>query len=422
MADQTAHVELKNEEMLNRLLKKLVRERASGADGSVSFTGFSLFDLSAAFHSFLRFPEAIPDSVARTYVREALVAAAKAERPTVRELKSILSRKTQAYLGRATAQFIVNTSLSVNRNVPSFETHLEESRVVVNPRRALSREGAVRVGTIDELQPPTYVPVHVFVTARSASAALDQAMNDLDLLRGVWNWVLNFGGFRLGFGVDFQPVNQIRRGPIHTVHSVRGTLAEETYWVNQHDGAPLDALDIRGKVANLRSTQRSVGRLLRGHPYSGELKMAFRRYASALDHRSPRVVLLELWSMLELLTATDSGARRHEDTVRRAAFLWPECEFHVAMLTHLKEQRNLLVHRAEVSRDVEILIYQVKRYVEVLMRYHLLSRRRYETMDHACQVLALQTTPEALTRNMQALRVAMRIRKFVLGSERHGGE
>jgi hypothetical protein len=81
--------------------------------------------------------------------------------------------------------------------------------------------------------PDDYSVVCVKVSAKSTYSAYVRALTALDVLRGIWNWIINCRTdmtLQIGGVCEFKPINRIRLGPVHTVHLPDGSLATKEWW------------------------------------------------------------------------------------------------------------------------------------------------------------------------------------------------
>lgn len=84
--------------------------------------------------------------------------------------------------------------------------------------------------TIAGDMPSFYAPISVTVSARSSNEAGTKALDDLDLLRGIWNLFNNRRHtIRISSGVR-SPVNAMILGPVHTLHKMNGEHATDAWW------------------------------------------------------------------------------------------------------------------------------------------------------------------------------------------------
>lgn len=85
-------------------------------------------------------------------------------------------------------------------------------------------------GTVVGGLPSFYEPVSVLVSARTTNEAGALALDQLDLVRGIWNFRKNRGTWIRKSSGTRSPVNSIILGPIHTLHTPSGALATESWW------------------------------------------------------------------------------------------------------------------------------------------------------------------------------------------------
>jgi hypothetical protein len=149
----------------------------------------------------------------------------------------------------------------------------------------------------------------------------------------------------------------------------------------------------------VREDERDVRASLARSAYRESLEDALRRYTRALDLFQWEVAFLGLWGLLETLTGTKPHDS-HDLTMRRASFLYPdpEREVHFQTLTHLRHYRNRSVHGGESSATIEAYLYQLKRYVEQLLLFHLTNSYGFGSVEQAGEFLGLPPGPADLRR------------------------
>jgi hypothetical protein len=125
-----------------------------------------------------------------------------------------------------------------------------------------------------------------------------------------------------------------------------------------------------------------------------------------IDHD---MTIQKLWSLLEFLT--DTGLATYDTTVRRVRFLYADERFAAQVLEHLRRFRNRSVHGGHSGGDVESEVYQVKRYVEAMLRYHLSNQYKFSSMAQACEMLDLPTDGAQLKRRLSLTLNGMKCRK-----------
>ena len=156
-------------------------------------------------------------------------------------------------------------------------------------------------------------------------------------------------------------------------------------------------------------TSAKIRAKVRKHAYGESVENAFVRYARSMDTIDYDMTIQKLWSLLEFLT--DTGLSSYDKTVRRVRFLYDEERFAGQILEHLRRYRNQSVHGGHSGGDVESEVYQVKRYVDEMLRYHLVNQYKFSSMGQACEMLDLPPDAAQLKRRLDLTLDAMKFRK-----------
>ena len=168
----------------------------------------------------------------------------------------------------------------------------------------------------------------------------------------------------------------------------------------------MQSRELSRRWATAKKDEVDVRLCLARSVYTTRLEDALRRYTRALDSFDWDASFLRLWGLLETLTGTQPH-ESHDLTVKRATFLYedPEREFHVQVLNHLRHYRNRSVHGGESSETIEAYLYQLKRYVEDLLLFHLAppSYCRFKSIAQAAAFLNLPPDPADLRRRVGEL-------------------
>ena len=83
---------------------------------------------------------------------------------------------------------------------------------------------------------------------------------------------------------------------------------------------------------------------------------------------------LKLWAVLEEITGTSKSS--YDVTVRRASFVFLDHQYARTILEYLRDQRNRVVHKGFQVDDAERLTYELKRFVEALLKFLLLNQSK----------------------------------------------
>jgi hypothetical protein len=280
----------------------------------------------------------------------------------------------------------------------SIVVHAKVSKTARNSRNSLLQDAR---HSVNSALPDHYADVSVSVNGRSTAEAADKAMDRLDFVRGVWNLWKNRGqGFRISSG-GREPVNDIILGPIHTLHHANGKLATETWWYEPQYQGPIALFH---NNANAQSMGMYMGSF-RGHldksKYEYDVIQAVVRYVRALDSRDWDDSFLRLWSVLEYLTGTVSDS--YKLTIKRASSIFTDSEYTHLVPSHLRDYRNKAVHAGSSSSDIEALMYQLKRYIEKLIEFHVGNTYRFDSIADAAEFMDIPNDKKLIKEKISKL-------------------
>ena len=392
------------------LAKRLEQSRTEAEDGNVSFSSFDFHDIHAVLGSSLVLDNGIPRYEQQGIIQSAMFAAGKAGTITKASLLREVSTAECAYMRQPVRPFVVATSLSFKWFSKLRRTSVDGNAVTFSSTLpARFRFESIR-DRIQKYCPNAeyrhFVATRVHVESRTPFAAVYKALDSLDLLRGHLNLAINRAtSSRMTFG-ERPPVNQVRLGPIHTVHETSGRLATEAFWHEPVHQCSSHLAKLDRKWESLRDIIKGIRTRLRRIPYADELRPAFLRYARALDPLDYEVAFTKLWGVLEYLTHTVGG--RYSETISRSVFLFQNREFNRIVLEHLRDARNRVVHHDEKSEQEEVLLFQLKRYVEAVFFFHLNVGQMFMSLADAAAFLELPADKAILRAHIARYRRAIR--------------
>jgi hypothetical protein len=105
-------------------------------------------------------------------------------------------------------------------------------------------------------------------------------------------------------------VNVLQLGPLYSLHEPNGELATDRYWYDANYVEPLKCLNLRNKLGSLYRFEKSVRKYLSKSHYREALEDAIRRYTQVLDSREWNSAFVQMWSLLEYLTATSEDPNK----------------------------------------------------------------------------------------------------------------
>ncbi|SRR6266581_3413694 len=327
---------------------------------------------------------------------------------TVDALLHELAKSQTTYLRKPLNQFILLSSVSVNLSPRLVARRMSGCHISFRRfrPRGFTNPDTLRDGGGHFGEAPTdYTVVKVAVEAREPEDAVTYALDAVDLLRALWNFALGYGKWRVSMGgPGSPPVNIVLLGPIHTLHHRSGKPAYTGHW---WDPTYVRAITPTSLSPSSFTFEHRARRRLSRSPLGTELSALFLEYVRALDDRLLNAAFVKLWGVLELITA--SSGMSHEVTVRRGSFLFTERDFFRLCLGHLKDWRNKIAHRGVEADDAEHMLYQLKSFVDPLIRFLLDHHLAFKSLEEFGQFLDLPTDSAILRKRLADLQLASRL-------------
>ncbi len=400
-----------------RLASRLGACKHSDESGGITFGGPDFWDCSASLFSFIEFRPEIPEGEKLRIFNQALFAAA---RKGAIELESILKQVKELeveFIMQPKTRYVISTSLSIQPREQMKRCKVDN--IIISFGRKISKaytEDAEAEEMIEEMAcrplctdpPKTYLPVLLFLSARSPEEAFHKGFEALDLLRGIWNLNENYGLFRITIGDVRTPINTIVLGPIHIVQPGTANPLKESWWYDPYYQGPITVKTIGPQMEDFYRREKRVRKLLQMHNYRADLEWAIREYGRALDYRNFDISFLKLWPVMERLTDTLIG--NYGVTIRRTSFIFQEPQYHREVLDHLRMRRNAFVHYNELSRSIDTYIFQLKFYVEALINFHLANGKTFSNLSEASEFLDLPVDLKALKKKSHLYTRGIRFR------------
>lgn len=388
------------------LLEKIDRARTVSSTGGVSFSSLELYQQMPVLVSMLDFPQ-----IANRLNKGSLIwtALSQLKGPLNKaSFESEINRALKKELSTAIQRYVLVTSLSVEqhhvpRSIRIFDATLEFLHDGL-PKNFEGHRRVIRLHNIPVPETPSnYLPIRIAVRDKSPSAAALQAIDHVDLFRGL---VALYANLAMQFGLSgnssFDPINRLRCGSRHTIHMPNGKIASEALWY-EPAFKPNKLLPIDNKLFNrVRADLRCISR----SPYQSELTNALIKYARAFDEPDPNNAFLKLWSALESLTTPHIAD--YDKLVKRCSFIYAETDYHFQVLEHLREYRNRTVHSGIESSDARINCFLLQSYFRSALHFYKGNFRSFRNLQEANDFLDLTPNPVELGKKIKALRKAIR--------------
>lgn len=396
---------------LGELARRIQSVRSSEPGQPPSFKGFGIDDIQSVLETCIDFNPAVAESDRENLIWQGITRAAEHAEINAALLEQSLRQVERNYLRRPLQDYVVASSLSIDYFDALRKTRIDDASIIFSrslPSR-FSRDVIQHVlnEAIAIEQAHRFMTVRTRVRARTDGAAVNIALEAADYLRGMWNfWVNARTSMRHRIGSP-KPVNRIIWGPVHTLHTPRGALATETFWVEPKHQQFDDLYRMAADWDRIRNWEKRVRTRLNSVPYADDLKHLFARYTRALDLADYDVAFNKLWGVFEHLAGAIGS---YETLIKRTLFLWKkeEREYVRLILEHLRDVRNGSVHEDRSRRYVDRYIYQLKWFVEVLFRFHLSRGREFSSLATAGQFLDLPQDVDFLNKRIAEYRKVVR--------------
>jgi len=409
----------KNKTNPDPFIQKMEATRSIKENGQVQFTGDDILTVPARIENLVELNSLVTQEDKHTIVWRAIRNAGKQRLSSGSVIKEI-EQLEKEYLSTKVKKFILITTLSLN----SLKHTLKNCQIDHN-RITFTRISAKKfIKHLNESQnikyhlgknkiPKDYMWVRVAVDAKSIHEATQKALRSLNLFRGMLNYLVNFGKRSFSSNMKPQPINKIHFGPIHTLHKPNGGLVDDIFWYDEDFIRPVKAYNdiLQGNFEKLIDFLPIFRKQLNRSKIKKILEDALLLYNSALDSYSFDTAFIKLWATLELLTGT--GRDSYDITVKRTSFIFNDVEEIKSHLNILRDCRNDIVHKGYMEGQKEILIYDIKLYVEQLLEFLLWEKeiKRLDTFDEVKQLLSSSPDKKELGKKIKIYNMAQKFHR-----------
>lgn len=387
------------------ILDSVEKVRTVSPDGGTTFSGFEIYETLPALQSMLDFPSSASDLDKSLLVWRAI--SSVSVKLTQDSFLVAINKAFIALTATSLQSYEILTSISLAPDgLPLTGKVCGSAWRLLNadfPHKFIGRQSAIADANIPEdTTSKSYTKVIVSVKAKSSYQAMTKALRAIDIQRGVWCLI---GNVRMeSFGTEWEPINVVRLGGVHTVHLSNGTPAPSPVWF---EPGYVTAQPFR--PANVQVFKKNCAFVLRrilASRYSERLCEALLRFVRALDERDQNHALIKLWGALEELTCPDSA--NYELLTRRCSYCFKDTHYHRQMLEHLREYRNQAVHAGNSGTSAKTHCYQLQYYFFQLFFFHLRNVKVFSSLDEANQFLDLPVDKESLLFRRRIVEKAIR--------------
>lgn len=355
----------------------------------------------------LKFPPAAADVDVETLVWRALSHVGKELTPET--LLRALNKALDDKLAVRETEYFLLTSLSLDpEGMPRRQTVLNcdiALRQDGYPRKFISREAVVKQHNLPiQNTPHNYCTLVARTRAKSDNSAFHKTMRGIDLLRALLCLMAN-SRMQFSFGSPaLDPINAIRTGSRHTVHTGDGSSARDGLWY-EPNFTPTKPFRFEKPDVAVKHFRWALRRI-ESSAYKEPLISSLLRFVRALDQADPNTAFLRLWSALEALTTPEVAD--YDKLIRRSSFLFKDHAYHRQVLEHLRSYRNANVHAGEESENARIHCFQLQMYFVNVAWFFIRNGTRFASLDEAGQFLDLPPDPTELRRRLITIKHAIK--------------
>ena len=186
-----------------------------------------------------------------------------------------------------------------------------------------------------------------------------------------------------------KPLNKIILGKYTTLHTERGKLAIELYWIN----APY----VRVKPFHMTTEYKSIIKK-QTTAFCNQLdkievkdrkkiKTAMLRFVRACDHTNYYSTIIEGWGSLESLLVNKKNS--NDLISKRCSFIFEKNKLEQQIIESIREYRNRIVHDRELPATSLIVCYQLQRIFYKIITFYLDYADEFDTLEKANEFLDL---------------------------------
>lgn len=397
---------------IDPIISALEQARIVDSTGKVSLQGGAFRDELAVVESAIEFSKELPE-IERIRIALSAIFEAGKRKLTIQSVLREAARLQDKFLRKSAESFVVVTGISVD---PFCRARSIGTTRIIFRRSKPKRFDQGKIESkfrhyVNSPLPLDYAFTAVATRGRSNEEAFENAINALDLLRGIWNLFLNSGGAPRYTNGRPRPVNKILLAPIHTLHLPDGRLVDEKFWYDQgYMGAISRASISRPDLIRLKKFERRVRKRLKDSKDGKWLQDVIVRYCRALDEENFEFAFLKLWTTLEVLTGAGANDT-YDTTIKKTANFFQNPDFHSQVLETLRRQRNSLVHRNESPYGLEQVVYRLKQYVESALMICVQNRFGFRSRAELWDFLKLPSDRKTLISKSRLYRKAIQLRR-----------
>ncbi len=370
---------------------------------SISYSEIFLIpELEAILETAYEFNSEIPSGVFHKIISDGIRIFVRKSKKDGKALKSSIKQSEMNYLKKELKQYYLLTSLSFKYFDQLPQLNIDKVKINFLPRLPLK----YRVHDNENIKHKfpdyplkDYTIVKINLQARSLAEAIELGLEKLNFVRGIWNFSINR---RLGSRIQMgkrDPINNIRLGPLHTIHDENGKLSDKIYWFENEFVNNSSYNVVKDKWQYIKKEFVHFRKCIKNSKSDINITSIINYYTNALDTNDYHNSYLKLWALLEQLT--DTGLSGYDKTISRTLFFYKNDKLNKEALEHLRIIRNRLIHKGESPDDIEPVLFQMKRFVERILLFHINNLKYFFNLHEVGRFLDIHYNKDSLKREIQ---------------------
>ncbi len=391
------------------ILEKINTIKVVDENNRVSYGFFEYQNAITALQSMVDFPSKMYLLDQESIVSSAIENVAKHhdldDKRVIREINNVV----RATLANRELKYHILSTISLEPPFTAKHITIEDCSIRLldssYPKKYKERGKIITKHKIEEESAPSgYANLIISLKAKSVQEAVTKSLRALDIQRAVW---CLFGNSRMQImSNEWQPINKIRLGGVHTIHKENGKVATNMYWY-EPNFEKAKTFSPSNQQAYRKNCKWMMGKLSLS-PYSFTLKDSLLRYVRALDEKDQNIALIRLWGAIESLAAPAEA--NYDKVTQRCSFLFKEHDYHKQILEHLREYRNSNIHAGDQSGKAKTNCFQLQYYFYHLILFHLKNNGSFKNLEEANNFLDFPNSKETLENRKRLIEKAIDFR------------
>lgn len=346
IAESLVKIKVKKEFNLSNVLTQVQALLSLNNDGKITTKGLSIYpNIKNLLLNTFEFPSCTKhlnlELAVSTTLHKYLESDDKSDNNFIETLKATCISE----LRKPEMEYTLLTSISLSHeNLNDFSAELMDCQIQFHghpPSHLTGRnEVLLKQGSAmsEGEMPDGYTIVTVKIRSRYYKEAMDRGLEALDVIRGLINLDVNATG--LIFGDEWQPINKVTYGKIHTLHDKAGVALFNPVYFEPNFVSRVPINDSKDELLKKNILHRL--KRMEQIKFGQQILRAIVRFTRALDEPDKDVAIIKLWATFETLLL-DSVEDRSKISKMLSA-LHSNSELELLFLENIRLYRNNHVH------------------------------------------------------------------------------